>query len=311
MPLKPLTISGVATDAEGRSVSASVSVTVNEPTLFGSSIVTSDGVNHYDAFDAMFGDIKIDRTYNALNASPPKYQSTWAAQDVSHNAASATSFKYNPADVLSGSKDTVLNSFFSTLKPGKTRWWTYWHEPDGEIYGSPQKFTAADYRAAFVHINVLAEAHVPAGVDARAFLCVEEYSMRPANAKGPATPRPLDSFYPGDFIQSVGFDVYSGWNESSPYTLTPSAQFDKLFSLAAALGKPLCIPEFGTQATPPTGVTMTRAQWMTNALRYLRPHADQISWICWWNDGFADLTGDSAASTVWKNMCLNGWNGTP
>jgi hypothetical protein len=309
MPIRPLTISGTATDAEGQSVSASVSVSVNEPTLFGSSIITSDGVNHYDAFDTLFGDIKIDRTYNSLNANPPKYQSTWAAQDVSHTAASATSFKYYPVDVLSGSKDAILASFFAALKPGKVRWWSYWHEPDGEIYGSSQVFTAADYRAAFSHINDVAVAHVPANVDARPFLCVEEYSMRPANQHGPSTPRPFSSFYPGDFIQSIGFDVYSGWNESSPYTLTPSVQFDKLFTLSQQYNKPICIPEFGSQAIAPSGVTMTRAQWMTNALRYLKPHADQISWITWWNDTFADLTGDTAAANVWKAVCLNGWAG--
>ena len=308
MPIRPLTISGTATDAEGQTVSASVSVSVNEPTLFGASIITSDGANHYDAFDALFGDIKIDRTYNALNANPPKYQSTWAAQDVSHDAASATSFKYYPVDVLSGSKDAILANFFAALKPGRVRWWGYWHEPDDEIFSSAT-FTAADYRAAFSHINDVAVAHTPANVDARPFLCVEEYSMRPANKHGPATPRPLDQMYPGDFIQAVGFDVYSGWNDKVPYTLAPAEQFDKLFSLAGALGKPICIPEFGCQATPPTGVTMTRTQWMTNALRYLKPHADQISFITWWNDTFADLTSDTAAANVWKAVCLNGWAG--
>jgi hypothetical protein len=311
MPLRPLTISGSATDAGGKRASASVSVTINEPTLFGSSVILSDGTDKYSAFDSVFGDIKIARTYSGLNKDPTPYTSKYAGEDVSHNAASATSFKYYPADVLSGSKDATLVNYFAQFKPGKTRWWTYWHEPDGEIYGSPQVYTAADYRAAFTHVNAIAVANVPGNVDARPYLCVEEYSMRPANAKGPATARPFASFYPGDFIQAIGFDVYSGWNESSPYTLTPSAQFDKLFTLGQQYGKPLCFPELGSSATSPTGVTMTRAQWMTNALRYIRPHADQISWITWWCDQFADISADTACATIWKNMCMNGWNGTP
>jgi hypothetical protein len=292
-------------------VSASVSVTINEPTLFGSSVILSDGTSKYDAFETLFGDVEIARTYSGLNKDPTQYTSKYAGLDVSHGMASATSIKYNPADVLSGAKDGTLVNFFAQFKPGKVRWWTYWHEPDGEIYGSPQVYTAADYRAAFAHVNAIAQANVPGGVDARPFLCVEEYSMRPANAKGPATARPFASFYPGDFIQAIGFDVYSGWNESSPYTLTPSAQFDKLFTIGQQYGKPLCFPELGSSATAPSGVTMTRAQWMTNALRYIRPHADEIAWITWWCDQFADISTDTAAATIWKNMCLNGWAGTP
>lgn len=311
MPLRPLTISGSATDAGGATATASVVVTVDEPTLFGSSVVTSDGVNHYDAFDAMFGDIKISRTYAALDKTPNPYVNKYAALDQSHAAASATSFKFLPADVLSGARDAAITAIFGAMPSGRVRWWTYWHEPDGEIFKTPQQFNAADYRAAFAHVNVLANAHVPSGVDARPYLCVEEYSMRPANQHGPATARPFTDFYPGDFIEAIGFDVYSGWNDASPYTLTPAVQFDKLFAIGQQFGKPLCFPEFGCSATPPSGVTMTRAQWMTNALRYLRPHAAAISFITWWNDQFADLSSDTQAAALWKAMCLNGWTATP
>jgi hypothetical protein len=309
MPIRPLTISGTATDAGGRKATASVSVSVNEPTLFGSSVVTSDGVNHYDAFDTMFGDIKISRTYCAVNTDP--YTVTLGPQDLAHDARSAVSIKYYPVDVLSGSKDALLAATFAAFKPGRTRYWTYWHEPDTKIYAATPLFTAADYRAAFARVNQIAQMSIPANVDARSFLCVEEYSMRPANNKGPATPRPFTDMYPGNFIDVLGFDVYSGWNDTKPYTMSPADQFDKLFALGQQYGKPIAIPEFGTQATPPTGVSMTRAQWMTNALRYIRPHADQISFITWWNDQWADLTSDTAAKTIWKNMCMNGWNGTP
>lgn len=310
MPLRPLTISGTATDAEGREISASVSVSVNEPTLFGSSVLTSDGVNHYDDFDTLFGDIKISRTYCGLNQNPPKYASQLAAQDAAHGAASATSFKYYPSDVLSGSKDAIIGSIFSSMQPGAVRWWSYWHEPDDEIYVS-STFTSADYLAAWNHINELSAAYTPAGVDARAYTCVMEYSMRPADKHGPQSPRPFEGMYPGDFIQALGFDVYSGWNDKNPYTLDPAEQFDKLFALGQQYGKPICLPEFGTAATAPSGVSMTRAQWITNALRYMEPHADEISFITYWNDGFAILTDDTAAASVWKGMCLNGWAGTP
>lgn len=310
MPLRPLTISGTATDAAGNMASASVSVSINEPTLFGSSVITSDGVNHYSDFDAMFGDIKISRTYSALNKDPDPYDAKYSVSDVSYGMASAHSFKYYPSDVLSGSKDAVISAIFTSFPKGRTRWWTYWHEPDDEIY-STSTFTSADYKAAWAHVNSLAQAHVPTGVDARPFLCVMEYSMRAANDYGPSTPRPFDGMYPGDFIRAIGFDTYSGWDDKTPYTLTPSDQFDKLFSIGQQYGKPICFPEFGSGPTPPTGVSLTRSQWMTNALRYLKPHADQISFICWWCDGFANLTGYSSEIAIWKAMCMNGWAGTP
>jgi hypothetical protein len=311
MPTRPLIISGTATDAEGNIASASVSVSVDEPTLFGSSVVTSDGVNHYDGFDALFGDIKISRTYCAVNKDPSPYVTKFSGQDASHDAASAVSFKYYPADVLAGTKDAVISSIFSGMPPGRVRWWTYWHEPDSEIYGSTPVFSAADYRAAFVYINALAEAYVPAGVNARAFLCLEEYSMRPASDRGPGTPRPFASFYPGDFIQALGFDCYSGFNEATPYVEQPSNQFDKLLALGQQYGKPIAIPEFGCSATAPPNSGTSRGQWMTNALRYLRPHADEVAFICWWNDQYSDLSSYPADAGIWKNMCLNGWAGTP
>ena len=313
MPLRPLTIGGSATDAVGNALTASVSVTVDEPTIFGSSLTSSDSVDHYNEYDLLFGDIKISRTYATPNQDPNPYVRKWAAEDVAHDAASCISFKFLPVDVLSGAKDAILTTIFEGMPPGRTRWWTYWHEPSGEIY-TTHDFTAADYRAAFAYVNALAQAHVRPGVDARSYLCIEEYSMRPANRFGPATPRPMSNVYPGDFIDAIGFDCYSGWsNNPGPYHISPAEQFDKLFQVGVDFHKPICFPEWGCGPTAPAGVNMTRAQWITSTLKYVKPHKNDIPFVMWWNSANSDvdasLVSDSASAAIWKSVCLNGWAG--
>ena len=83
------------------------------------------------------------------------------------------SFKMNPDDILSGTKDQELKSFFNSLASSAKIFWTYHHEPEDEIEAG--EFTAKQYRDAFDHlINLQKKVNKPNLIST---LCLMAYSL--------------------------------------------------------------------------------------------------------------------------------------
>jgi hypothetical protein len=66
------------------------------------------------------------------------------------------SFKALPTAILSGQDDAALSQFFDTAPTGNPIYWSYYHEPEGNI--ADGEFTLADYKAAWAHVAALARA---------------------------------------------------------------------------------------------------------------------------------------------------------
>jgi hypothetical protein len=69
-------------------------------------------------------------------------------------SAVIVSFKVLPKAILSGQDDAVLSHFFDTAPTGNPIYYSYWHEPEGNI--ADGEFTLADCKAAWAHVVSLA-----------------------------------------------------------------------------------------------------------------------------------------------------------
>jgi hypothetical protein len=107
-------------------------------TLFGSN---AEGL-----FRSSYNPIKVQRVF--FGGAP----GTWGSGALAAGIPTVVSFKYMPEDVLAGRHDAALRSWFASMPTDRRIDWSYWHEPENEIYVKGA-FTAAQYRAAFIHIH--------------------------------------------------------------------------------------------------------------------------------------------------------------
>jgi hypothetical protein len=255
-----------------------------------------------------FGGVQVIRSYDGGNGVTP-FLNTHQAQDIAAGAVSSYSFKYQPSEVIAGKHDADLKSFFQGIQDGHPVYWTYWHEPDDEIFKN-HTFTAADYRSAWAHIRSIADAVKATRPKLQIFatLIIMEYSM---TAKVAPT-RPLtgpDGMYPGDSVIDVfGVDAY---NSAAPQSITPAAtEFDPVLAFAKAHNKPWAIGEFGSCAI--TGNTQGRATWMKNALSYWKSQGSVPVFAAYfdldWPSCDYRIENDTAAASVWKDAVTKGYS---
>lgn len=121
--------------------------------LFGSSIDRESATEPWPAAiarnDAIFSPLRVLRIFFAGAPKP------WTAPELSHGRPVVVSFKLLPSQVLDGRHDAAMRSWFAAAPRDRPVWWVYWHEPENDI--SAGRFTAADYRAAFAHLDALAD----------------------------------------------------------------------------------------------------------------------------------------------------------
>jgi hypothetical protein len=136
------------------------------------------------------------------------------------------SFKIPPAQVLNGSYDNQLRTFFAQT-PQKT-YWTYWHEPEDDIERG--SFTAAQYRSAWAHIASIAKA---SGKPLVSTLILMGWTTKPASH------RTWTDYYPGsDVIDVVAWDCYATTSDATPESMYASAR-----AASVSAGKPWAIAE--------------------------------------------------------------------
>lgn len=101
------------------------------PTLFGAAFNPHDTTRHA-ALVSQWGGMQVVRSYDGSSGVTP-FLKTYESEDVGWGAASAYSFKYPPSEVLAGTDDADLQSFFEGIADGHVVYWTYYHEPDDQI----------------------------------------------------------------------------------------------------------------------------------------------------------------------------------
>jgi beta-mannanase len=118
---------------------------------------------------------------------------------AANKSAVIVSFKALPKTILSGQDDAALSHFFDTAPTGNPIYWSYYHEPEGNI--ADGEFTLADYKAAWAHVVTLARAaHNP---DLHSTLILGGYDFRPS------AHRNWKDYLPGGgIISTLGWDAY-------------------------------------------------------------------------------------------------------
>ncbi|WP_437874349.1 glycoside hydrolase family 26 protein [Sorangium sp. So ce513] len=277
-------------------------------TLFGAGFSPHNEA-YYDRLIDLFGGMGVSRSFDGQRGVGP-FLNTYQAQDVERGVASAYSFKYPPAEVIAGRHDAALRGFFEGIRDGHPVYWTYWHEPDDELYKN-RVFTPADYRAAWRHIKDIAnevKASRPA-LTIYATLIIMEYSMTPKVAPS----RPLlgpDGMYPGDDVIDVfGVDVY---NTGAPKGKMddPVQTYGKVIDFAQAHGKPWAIGELGSCAV--AGDPGGRARFLSDSFSYWAERDYPPVYVAYFNLDWSDKTcdyrldNDPAALEVWREAVENG-----
>jgi hypothetical protein len=179
---------------------------------------------------AEFGKLGIYRVYYT---GLPKANAWTTGLPAANKSAVIVSFNALPSAILSGSDDAVLQHFFDTAPTGHAIYYSYLHEPEEHIIQG--EFTAAAYRAAWVHIAALANAaHNP---DLHSTLIMMAYDLRPASHRN------WQDYLPsGGVISTIAWDAYpTGFTQ-----LTSPAQFlAPEVAVSKAAGIPFGFAEFG------------------------------------------------------------------
>jgi len=276
-------------------------------TLFGASF-SPHSAAHFDQLNTMFGDMGVTRSFDNGNGVGP-FLNTYQAQDVARGAASAFSFKYPPSEVVAGQHDAALQNFFQGIEDDHPVYWTYWHEPDDELYVD-HTFTPSAYRAAWAHIKQIAnqvKASRP-NLKAYATLIIMEYSMRPNVAPS----RPLlgaNGMYPGDNVIDIfGVDVYNS-EANSGGVADAATSFGKVIDFAQAHGKPWAIGELGS--CPVQGDAQGRATFLRESIQYWISRSYPPVYAAYFNVDWPltcdyRLDGDAPAKQVWRDAVVNG-----
>lgn len=174
-----------------------------------------------------------------------------------------TSFRVPPAEIVSGRHDHALLHFLRTAPRDVPVFWSYYHEPEGDI--DDGLFTLADYRAAWQHVARLAARTCRANLHPT--LILTGYTTEPESG------RDWRDYYPGDeFISAVAFDPYNSASSRPEDYPPPDELFRPVLRAATDSGKPWGIAETGSQVVDSDPTGRQRAAWLADIADYFRSH---------------------------------------
>lgn len=269
-------VSGMCPRAEPRGIS------------FGSSISTN-GQTAAEALatvDRLFGRVPIVRVFDQAMAWPwdkPRAKML-AGRDL------VVSFRPMPQDVLSGRYDAEFRLWFERAPENVAIFWSYIHEPEQLI--DDGAFTADEYRLAWRHINMLADAVCRTNMYPTLIL-----TGWTATA---ASNRDWRAYYPGsDVIDVMAFDPYNGVHDPGrDYYASPESMFDPVVEVAREAGKPYAIAETGSRKVPSDLTGSMRAAWLADLADYHRQNgAVFVTYFHSARDGEWRLLDEPSAST--------------
>lgn len=188
----------------------------------------------------------------------PGLPTNWNAATVAKGADISVSFKMPPKEVLTGTHDAKLRSWFRSAPNDVEIYWTYFHEPENDM--SKGEFAAADYRAAWKRIvDISRETCEP---NLHATLVLMDWTVDPRSN------RSFNDYYPGSaYIDVLAWDPYNPWN-GTVYR-DPKLIFGPIVEASRAAGKPFAVAETGSLLLPGDDGS-GRAAWLTESARYLR-----------------------------------------
>lgn len=284
-------VAGSALNLSGAGKAARLAADDTRAPLFGASI---NGTNLAQE-TSEFGHMAIVRTYYP---GLPSSNAWTTGLPAANKSAVIVSFKAQPKTILSGQDDAALSHFFDTAPTGNPIYWSYYHEPEGNI--ADGEFTLADYKAAWAHVVTLARAaHNP---DLHSTLILGGYDF------SPSAHRNWKDYLPGGgIISTLGWDAYppGSAKNQNPIAAPPAAFMDQEIAAAKSVGLPYGFAEFGLST--PVG----RPAWLTEVGNYLLHSGAVFASLFNGNTQYPTLKlTDSASVAVWRSFTAKSGSNT-
>ena len=230
-------------------------------TLYGSSLSNKGepAAASLQKVDDSFGRVPLVRQFST------GLPSAWASHKMRsmEGRTIVTSFKVPPRDINSGKYDSYLRKWFATAPTDQDIYWSYYHEPEGEIKAG--LFSATEYRQAWKRIGVIADDACKPNMYST--LILTGWTAKPASKQDY---RDYDAG--PEVIDVLAFDSYNGVNDPSrDYYASPEEMYGHIVAIAKREGRPFAIPETGTRLLPDDDGSK-RAQWLREVGTYLDTH---------------------------------------
>ncbi len=234
----------------------SISTTGASGTQFG-AVVAKRGTETFaqaqQRADTTYGGLPISRVF--YSGAPPAWPGNagYSGRDV------VVSFKYVPEQVIAGTYDRAIRSWFANAPTDRDIYWSYFHEPEDNIEAG--ETTAANYRAAFAHVAALAAlANNPRLHATLILMC---WTL------GPASGRHWHNYYAGPAsVEDVAFDCYNYAGRSGSY-VDPSKLFSRVVQFGINTGIPWGIAEVGSIKINSDTTGDGRAAWLRSVGQFL------------------------------------------
>jgi hypothetical protein len=260
-------------------------------TLYGASFAKRPGEKYHAALrrtDATLGRLGVVRVF--YRRQPRAWPGKAPGRDV------IVSFRLDPALVLAGEYDAYMRNWFATVPIGLNVFWTNYHEPEDEIDNG--KFTAAQFRDSFAHLDQLAdEAHNPR---LRSTVILMSWTARPASGRKwrAYVPDPAN-------VDVLAWDIYNRRRDVYP---DPAALLEAAEHDSETIGKPFAVAELASvlaKGDKGSG----RADWLRAMGEFAKEHnAAFVSYFDYlWNNGTDDFRlMDDPSIQAWKEISGRG-----
>ena len=261
-------------------------------TLFGLAVQPASGQSYREAR------IAADRRYRSLDVIryfDPNLPQGWAK--IRHAVGDhplAISFKAPPSKVVAGRYDAQMRRWFASAPRHRTTWWSYLPEPETAV--EQGEYTAAQFRAAWIHLDRLAtEAGNPRLKATLTLMC---YTLNPA------AHRSWRDYYPGgEYVDVLAWDCYN-WGADRGFYAAPATFLDRPVRLSGRLGKPWALAETGSTVVPadPAG----RAGWLSQLASYALEHEAQFVTYFDVMTRYDYRLNDAASQAAWRHAVQHG-----
>jgi hypothetical protein len=267
------------------------------PTLVGAAMGTHPNETWADAVtrgDHLFGNLHALRVYHG---GLPRSWSQLTA--LTGRRPLIVSFKANPRTIVAGTDDAFFRTWFADAPRDHLDYWSFYHEPENDI---PAAFTAADYRAAWVHLRALSlQAHNPQLLST---LILMGWSLQKGSGRNW-----LD-YYPGDAaIDVLGWDVYNSASRQGtapgapiPGTYTdPASLFANVIAVSKSHGKPWAIGEINSLLIN-GDKGPNRAAWLEKVGAYAKANGAAYLLLFDSNNGSPWELLDTVSQQAWRHV---------
>lgn len=259
------------------------------PPTYGASFQLRSGESPSHALsrtDQTLGRLDLVRVFYPGPPDP------WPGKAPGRNVV--VSFKLDPAEVVAGQFDAQMREWFASAPRVADVYWCLWHEPEDDIAAGA--FTAAQFTAAFEHLDKLADAVENPRL--RSTVILQSYSTRAASGRDWRTylPDPAN-------VDVLAWDVYNRASRQGQYS-SPGALLDAPRRAAESVHRPFAVAELGSALARGDDGT-GRAAWLRSMGGYLsQHHAVFVSYFDFsWNGGRDDYRlQDGPSVAAWKHI---------